>query len=80
MPAYRGKLSALVPDEEVERRMSGMPASLRQALMPFQAEGVRFGLARHGRCLIADEVGLSLIHEVGLSLIHGHIPVFHEFM
>ena len=36
-----------------------MPAALRGALMPFQAEGVRFGVERCGRCLIADEMGVG---------------------
>lgn len=35
-----------------------MPAFLERALLPFQREGVRFGLARGGRCLIADEMGV----------------------
>lgn len=30
-----------------------MPPSLERALLPFQREGVRYGLAHGGRCLIA---------------------------
>ena len=56
-PRIRGELSSRTSPEEVERMLScNMPPSLRQALMPFQEEGVRFGLQRQGRCLIADEV------------------------
>lgn len=44
-------------DAEVELRYSRMPASLENALLPFQKEGVRFGLRRKGRALIADEMG-----------------------
>jgi hypothetical protein len=36
-----------------------MPAPLQRALLPFQREGVRFGLARGGRCLLADEMGVG---------------------
>jgi SNF2 family DNA or RNA helicase len=36
-----------------------MPASLRGALMPFQLQGVQYGLARRGRVLIADEMGVG---------------------
>ncbi|MEW5314170.1 MAG: hypothetical protein WDW38_005685 [Sanguina aurantia] len=36
-----------------------MPPSLAAALMPFQADGVRFGLERRGRVLIADEMGVG---------------------
>jgi hypothetical protein len=46
-------------DEQVEDLLSSLPASLYNALLPFQLEGVRFGLRRGGRCLIADEMGLG---------------------
>lgn len=36
-----------------------LPARLRDALLPYQREGVVFALARGGRCLIADEMGLG---------------------
>lgn len=36
-----------------------MPPSLERALLPFQRQGVRFGLERGGRCLIADEMGVG---------------------
>ncbi|CAG4956251.1 unnamed protein product [Parnassius apollo] len=34
-------------------------STLRNKLMPFQEEGVRFGIARRGRCMIADDMGLG---------------------
>jgi hypothetical protein len=34
-----------------------VPSALRAALLPFQREGVQYGLARRGRVLIADEPG-----------------------
>ena len=36
-----------------------MPAPLSKALLPFQREGVRFGIAHRGRMLLADEMGVG---------------------
>jgi uncharacterized protein (DUF3820 family) len=36
-----------------------LPEQLRAALLPFQVEGVMFGIGRGGRCLLADEMGLG---------------------
>ncbi len=36
-----------------------MPASLSDALLPFQKEGVKYAIARQGRTLIADEMGVG---------------------
>jgi len=46
-------------DKEVEELLTKLPQHLRDALLPFQLEGVKFGLRRRGRCLIADEMGLG---------------------
>lgn len=40
-------------------RYCHIPSNLEEQLMPFQREGVRFGLTRGGRCLIGDEMGLG---------------------
>ena len=32
---------------------------MREALLPFQEEGVLFGLTHNGRALIADEMGVG---------------------
>ena len=45
--------------ETVDRRFARVPRALREALHPFQERGVRFGLERNGRCLIADEMGVG---------------------
>lgn len=45
-----------VPPHEIEERLDRLPRVLCDALYPFQLEGVRFGLARNGRCLIADQM------------------------
>ncbi|XP_020688035.1 DNA annealing helicase and endonuclease ZRANB3 isoform X1 [Dendrobium catenatum] len=46
-------------EEQVDGFLTRLPRSLRDALLPFQMEGVRFGLQRGARCLIADEMGLG---------------------
>ncbi|CAN6205974.1 unnamed protein product [Urochloa humidicola] len=46
-------------DEEVDGLLKKLPQQVKDALLPFQLEGVRFGLRRRGRCLIADEMGLG---------------------
>ncbi|CAN0450894.1 unnamed protein product [Scytosiphon promiscuus] len=38
-----------------------LPAGLRQTLLPFQRDGVLFGLRRKGRCIIADEMGTGKV-------------------
>ena len=57
-----------------------MPATLAKALLPFQREGVRFGIQHGGRMLLADEMGvgktvqaiaLASCYQVGVTLI-GH--------
>lgn len=39
--------------EQVQQLYARLPPFLEAALLPFQREGVLFGLARNGRCLIA---------------------------
>lgn len=55
----RGKGAERLSEEEVDRRYARMPASLAAALLPFQREGARYAIARRGRCLIADEMGVG---------------------
>lgn len=55
MPSWKEHYS----DEQVDDLLARLPRSLRDALLPFQIEGVRFGLRRGARCLIADEMGLG---------------------
>ena len=44
---------------EVDRLYAKIPGSIRDAMFPFQREGVRFALRRGGRCLIGDQMGLG---------------------
>ncbi|KAG0478252.1 hypothetical protein HPP92_012971 [Vanilla planifolia] len=46
-------------EKQVDDLMIKLPKTLRSALLPFQLDGVRFGLLRGARCLIADEMGLG---------------------
>ncbi|GMH18224.1 hypothetical protein Nepgr_020065 [Nepenthes gracilis] len=46
-------------DEKVEELMKKLPKKLLNTLLPFQLDGIKFGLQRGGRCLIADEMGLG---------------------
>ncbi|CAH0564691.1 unnamed protein product [Brassicogethes aeneus] len=39
--------------------MSKIDSELLTSLMPFQIEGVNFGIDKNGRCLIADDMGLG---------------------
>ncbi|KAF7806232.1 DNA annealing helicase and endonuclease ZRANB3 isoform X1 [Senna tora] len=48
-----------LPDEKVDELIGKLPRTLLDALLPFQMDGLRFGLRRGGRCLIADEMGLG---------------------
>ncbi|ERM99888.1 DNA annealing helicase and endonuclease ZRANB3 isoform X1 [Amborella trichopoda] len=48
-----------VSDDEVDALLGKLPRKLRDLLLPFQLDGVKFGLRRGGRCLIADEMGLG---------------------
>ncbi|XP_031490297.1 uncharacterized protein LOC116257565 isoform X4 [Nymphaea colorata] len=46
-------------DGEVDALLQMLPKKLQVSLLPFQQDGVKFGLRRGGRCLIADEMGLG---------------------
>ncbi|KAK6153464.1 hypothetical protein DH2020_013103 [Rehmannia glutinosa] len=48
-----------LPDEKVDELIAELPKLLLNSLLPFQLDGVRFGLRRGGSCLIADEMGLG---------------------
>ena len=54
-----------------------MPATLRDALLPFQREGVEFGIRRDGRALIADDMGVGkTVQAIALSACYAdHWPL-----
>ncbi|XP_015181372.1 PREDICTED: SWI/SNF-related matrix-associated actin-dependent regulator of chromatin subfamily A-like protein 1 [Polistes dominula] len=42
--------------------------TLRSTLMPFQEEGIRYGISKKGRCIIADDMGLGkTIQALGIA-------------
>lgn len=57
-------------DEKVDKLMEKLPKSLLEVLLPFQVEGVKYGLRRGGRCLIADEMGLGKTLQVDIVRIN----------
>ncbi len=54
--AYRGTFAATPDPATVAQQYRAMPSFVEATLLPFQREGVRFGLERGGRVLIADEM------------------------
>jgi hypothetical protein len=46
-----------------------IPRVLRESLLPFQLEGVEFGVKRGGKCLIADEMGTGKTIQVKKTVI-----------
>ncbi|KAI5067216.1 hypothetical protein GOP47_0017744 [Adiantum capillus-veneris] len=48
-----------ISDAAVDELIQQLPCRLKETLLPFQLEGVKFGLRRGGRCLIADEMGVG---------------------
>lgn len=49
--------------------LSRIDKTLVENLMPFQREGICFGISRKGRCLIADDMGLGKTVQ-GLGIAH----------
>jgi hypothetical protein len=61
--AARTHTAALAAEEEqtVKTLYRRIPRALRDTLMDFQAESVRFALRRGGRVLLADEMGVRVL-------------------
>ena len=57
--------------------IGGIESYLYQNLLPFQKEGIKYGVSRHGRVLIADDMGLGkTVQALGLaSYYHQYWPV-----
>ncbi|CAI2373818.1 unnamed protein product [Moneuplotes crassus] len=48
-----------------------LPAFMRETLYDFQKEGVKFGLSKHGRFLLGDEMGVGkTIQAIAISFIY----------
>ncbi|KAJ7564591.1 hypothetical protein O6H91_02G024600 [Diphasiastrum complanatum] len=48
-----------LPQASVDDLLERLPCKLKRSLLPFQMEGVRYGLQRGGRFLLADEMGVG---------------------
>lgn len=59
--ASKDAAGRLEPREACEVLLYTLPAGLRETLLPFQRDGVLYGLRRRGRCLIADEMGTGKV-------------------
>ncbi|XP_049949424.1 SWI/SNF-related matrix-associated actin-dependent regulator of chromatin subfamily A-like protein 1 isoform X1 [Schistocerca serialis cubense] len=62
-------LSAPPAPVNYEIDLSRIDKQLVENLMPFQREGICFGISRKGRCLIADDMGLGKTVQ-GLGIAH----------
>ena len=65
----------LLPLDDCEAMLYTLPAGLRETLLPFQRDGVLYGLRRKGRCLIADEVGTGKVRTtvtIATMMLHLH--------
>jgi len=52
--------------------ISGIEPVILDALMPFQREGIKYGISRGGRVLVADDMGLGkTIQALGLASYYG---------
>jgi hypothetical protein len=62
-PGYRGgrvaALAAPVSDIDVDARFAMINGKIQKSLYPFQVQGVKFAIERHGRVLIADQMGVG---------------------
>ncbi|KAL6953470.1 DNA helicase [Sarracenia purpurea var. burkii] len=67
-------------DEQVDELIRKLPKAMLDAMLPFQLEGVRFGLQRGGRCLIADEMGLGKTLQVMIEVTEICFLVFDHTM
>ncbi|XP_072435773.1 DNA annealing helicase and endonuclease ZRANB3 isoform X2 [Chiloscyllium punctatum] len=58
-------------EDEFDTLLSTLPEKLNQRLLPFQKEGIKFGIERNGRCMIADEMGLGkTIQAIALAYLY----------
>ncbi|XP_008553472.1 SWI/SNF-related matrix-associated actin-dependent regulator of chromatin subfamily A-like protein 1 [Microplitis demolitor] len=62
------KNNASIKPEITEPDLSRIDPKLMETLMPFQREGVCFGIKKDGRCMIADDMGLGkTIQALGIA-------------
>ncbi|KMQ95423.1 swi snf-related matrix-associated actin-dependent regulator [Lasius niger] len=55
-------------DENIKQDLSKIDNRLTDSLMPFQQDGICFGISKGGRCMIADDMGLGkTIQALGIA-------------
>ncbi|XP_019643922.1 PREDICTED: DNA annealing helicase and endonuclease ZRANB3-like [Branchiostoma belcheri] len=59
MAGRKKRKSNILDELPPDLSLQCLPSALRDKLMPFQREGVKFALKKNGRCLIGDEMGLG---------------------
>ncbi|KAI8503989.1 Swi SNF matrix associated, actin dependent regulator of chromatin [Branchiostoma belcheri] len=59
MAGRKKRKSNILDELPPDLSLQCLPSALRDKLMPFQREGVKFALRKNGRCLIGDEMGLG---------------------
>ncbi|KAK9844937.1 hypothetical protein WJX74_008894 [Apatococcus lobatus] len=59
LAAFRKPQGQSTQAEEAQKRLAVIPGPLASALLPFQLDGVKWGIAHSGRVLIADEMGVG---------------------
>lgn len=58
---------------EVLPSYDDLPAYFRDVLYPYQIEGIKYGIQRHGRCFIGDEMGVGkTIQAIGITMCFRH--------
>jgi hypothetical protein len=64
----------------VDADLSMIDPTLTSALMPFQREGVKFGISRGGRVLIADDMVCKLHYHINgvVFQIHTVLGIYYE--
>ncbi|KAK9866369.1 hypothetical protein WJX84_005962 [Apatococcus fuscideae] len=58
-PRRRKSAEKFVEVSQQQKSLGAIPGPLASALLPFQSEGVRWGVEHGGRVLIADEMGVG---------------------
>lgn len=67
--AKKDSASRLEPLDTCEAMLYSLSTGLRETLLPFQRDGVLYGLRRKGRCLIADEMGTGKVRGIDRLLM-----------